>query len=144
MPGFSASIKERMLYSSCKNSVVEAIQKVASTYTYINWGGGVCNTCTSYSLTLIPCAGVQNRGCQEAGGGQWLGADPRVPPLGAAPREEPEQAQVRQAGGAEPGGQEADQGAPQLEHQGYLAWPEDCSPIVYGINIYYITEAPSS
>lgn len=28
MPGFSASIKERMLYSSCKNSVVEAIQKV--------------------------------------------------------------------------------------------------------------------
>ena len=38
MPGFSASIKERMLYSSCKNSVVEAIQKVASTYTCINWG----------------------------------------------------------------------------------------------------------
>ena len=28
MPGYSVSIKERMLYSSCKNSVVEAIQKV--------------------------------------------------------------------------------------------------------------------
>jgi len=28
MPGYSVSIKERMLYSSCKNAVVEAIQKV--------------------------------------------------------------------------------------------------------------------
>ena len=31
MPGYSVSIKERMLYSSCKNSVVEAIQKVPDT-----------------------------------------------------------------------------------------------------------------
>jgi len=30
MPGYSVSIKERMLYSSCKNSVVEAIQKLYS------------------------------------------------------------------------------------------------------------------
>lgn len=28
MPGFSSPIKERMLYSSCKNSVVEALEKV--------------------------------------------------------------------------------------------------------------------
>ena len=27
MPGYSVSIKERMLYSSCKNSVVEIIEK---------------------------------------------------------------------------------------------------------------------
>ena len=32
MPGYSVSIKERMLYSSCKNSVVEAIQKVRTIY----------------------------------------------------------------------------------------------------------------
>jgi len=30
MPGYSVSIKERMLYSSCKNSVVEVIDKVYS------------------------------------------------------------------------------------------------------------------
>ena len=27
MPGYSVSIKERMLYSSCKNSVIEVIEK---------------------------------------------------------------------------------------------------------------------
>ena len=30
MPGYSVSIKERMLYSSCKNSVVEVLEKVYS------------------------------------------------------------------------------------------------------------------
>ena len=30
MPGYSVSIKERMLYSSCKNSVVDAMEKVYS------------------------------------------------------------------------------------------------------------------
>ena len=30
MPGYSVSIKERMLYSSCKNSVVDAIEKIYS------------------------------------------------------------------------------------------------------------------
>ena len=33
MPGFSSPIKERMLYSSCKNSVVEALEKVYSSIT---------------------------------------------------------------------------------------------------------------
>ena len=28
MPGYSVSIKERMLYSSCKNAVVDVIEKV--------------------------------------------------------------------------------------------------------------------
>ena len=30
MPGYSVSIKERMLYSSCKNSVVDVLEKVYS------------------------------------------------------------------------------------------------------------------
>ena len=30
MPGCSVSIKERMLYSSCKNSVVDAIERIYS------------------------------------------------------------------------------------------------------------------
>ena len=30
MPGYSVSIKERMLYSSCKNSVVEVLERVYS------------------------------------------------------------------------------------------------------------------
>ena len=28
MPGYSVSIKERMLYSSCKNSVVDVLEKI--------------------------------------------------------------------------------------------------------------------
>ena len=30
MPGYSVSIKERMLYSSCKNAVVDVIEKLYS------------------------------------------------------------------------------------------------------------------
>ena len=30
MPGYSVSIKERMLYSSCKNSVVDVLERVYS------------------------------------------------------------------------------------------------------------------
>jgi twinfilin-like protein len=30
MPGYSVSMKERMLYSSCKNAVVDVIEKLYS------------------------------------------------------------------------------------------------------------------
>ena len=30
MPGYSVSIKERMLYSSCKNSVVDVMERIYS------------------------------------------------------------------------------------------------------------------
>ena len=30
MPGYSVSIKERMLYSSCKNSVVDVLERIYS------------------------------------------------------------------------------------------------------------------
>ena len=30
MPGYSVSVKERMLYSSCKNAVVDVIEKLYS------------------------------------------------------------------------------------------------------------------